>query len=148
MAHGAFRMKLKFLASPLGLFRTSHGAAKGTNMELPLSASGALGHGPVWPCPSLRAPPLQTLPGATLSSPVHLGLLVVRVLPPGRQPSLFVTSLLLAPQRPLGCLPIAMSGVWPGCSGAEGPGPGSHARPLVRPERRNGEGRAPWRGAG
>lgn len=84
MAHGAFRMKLKFLASPLGLFRTSHGAAKGTNMELPLSASGALGHGPVWPCPSLRAPPLQTLPGATLSSPVHLGLLVVRVLPPGK----------------------------------------------------------------
>lgn len=71
MAHGAFRMKLKFLASPLGLFRTSHGAAKGTNMELPLSAYGALGHGPVWPCPSLRAPPLQTLPWGHLviSSP-------------------------------------------------------------------------------
>lgn len=62
MAHQGFRMELKFLASPVNLFRTSHGANQETKIDFFCSAPRALCDGPARSCPSLRAPSLQVVP--------------------------------------------------------------------------------------
>lgn len=53
-------MKLKFLASPLSSFRTSHGLSKAVKVESLCLAPRALCDGPAGSGPSLGVPALQS----------------------------------------------------------------------------------------